>query len=246
MKSLKPMFSRVGGKFYSRKYFINYFPIDIDTYIEPFLGAGSMFFYNGKKAKREIINDLDKDIYNIFLGVKSTPDFNERVNRNVSKEYWNSIKNSDNPIHIFERTKNSYFGIGTAFFHYPTAIGRTGITRTNFNDYYDRLKDVEIYNRNFKDMINEYGNLEKAFWYLDPPYSNTLGKKYYKYNSITPLEVFDLVKQIKGRFILSYNDSIEIRELFKDYIIEEINTLYACSGKNNDRRKVKELCIKNY
>lgn len=34
-------------------------------YIEPFFGAGGMFF-NKPKAKYNIVNDLDSDVFNLF------------------------------------------------------------------------------------------------------------------------------------------------------------------------------------
>ena len=35
------------------------------TYIEPFFGAGGMFF-NKPKAKYNVVNDLDNDVFNLF------------------------------------------------------------------------------------------------------------------------------------------------------------------------------------
>ena len=53
-----------GGKFKTRSIIIDYlYPLDI--YVEPFFGAGHVFF--GKKpSKVEIINDNDDNIYTFF------------------------------------------------------------------------------------------------------------------------------------------------------------------------------------
>jgi DNA adenine methylase len=249
MKSLKPMYARIGGKFYARPHLIKHFPKDIDVYIEPFFGAGSMFFYQGKKAPREIVNDLDSNVYKLLVGVKTIPDFNEKLNREISKEYFESIKDSDNPIHIFERYKSSFFSNGRSYNNKPMKRndGRTGVIRTNIDEYKERLKGTEIYNKDFKEIVNEYKDIENAFWYLDPPYTMAVkNKSYYKHNEITPEDILELVKQIKGRFILSYDDTESVRELFKDYKIGTLETRYSANGSSKKCRKVQEIFIKNF
>jgi len=52
--------------------------------------------------KYEILNDLDDDIYKVFKLVKSK-NVNNLIHRNASREYFNSIKHSVNPLHILER-----------------------------------------------------------------------------------------------------------------------------------------------
>ena len=39
-----------------------------EIYIEPFFGAGGMFF-NKQKAKYNIVNDIDADVFNLFMVV---------------------------------------------------------------------------------------------------------------------------------------------------------------------------------
>ena len=50
----------------------SYFP-DHKIYIEPFFGAGGMFF-NKRKAKYNIVNDLDSDVFNLFQVVLNNRD----------------------------------------------------------------------------------------------------------------------------------------------------------------------------
>lgn len=60
-----------------------------------------------------------------------------------------------------------------------------------------------------------------------------------------PEEVYDAIKNIKGKFLLSYNDSPKIRDIFKKYDIQTIKTDYQPT-KDIKKRTVKELLIKNY
>ena len=55
---------RMGNKAKIAKEVLKYFPAH-KIYIEPFFGAGGMFF-NKPKAKLNILNDLDSDVFNLF------------------------------------------------------------------------------------------------------------------------------------------------------------------------------------
>jgi DNA adenine methylase len=55
---------RLGNKKKIAKEIQKYFPPH-KIYIEPFFGAGGMFF-NKPKAKYNIVNDLDSDVFNLF------------------------------------------------------------------------------------------------------------------------------------------------------------------------------------
>jgi DNA adenine methylase len=63
---------RNGNKFQSAAKILPYFP-DHKIYIEPFFGAGGMFF-NKPKAKYNFLNDIDDDVFNLFMVVKNEKD----------------------------------------------------------------------------------------------------------------------------------------------------------------------------
>ena len=94
--------------------------------------------------------------------------------------------------------------------------------------------------------------LEKddAFFYLDPPYVGT--ENYYKdidgFGIREHEELARMLKSIKGKFLLSYNDSPIVRELYKDFTIVESLPLNYTLGCNVHKRKkvVSELFIMNY
>lgn len=69
-------------------------------------------------------------------------------------------------------------------------------------------------------------------------------KKDYK-NYVEPEDVFTALKNIKGKFMLSYNDSLHIRKIFKAYNLEVIETAYEHTNSIG-KRNVNELIITNY
>jgi DNA adenine methylase len=70
---LKPILNRIGNKSKHIKHFINYIPKNYNTYIEPFVGSGALLLY--LKPKKWIINDINKDLINIWVVLKNNPDY---------------------------------------------------------------------------------------------------------------------------------------------------------------------------
>jgi DNA adenine methylase len=63
--------TRQGNKTKLAETIINFFPVH-DVYIEPFFGAGGVFF-NKRKAAHNILNDIDSDVFNLFQVISNTP-----------------------------------------------------------------------------------------------------------------------------------------------------------------------------
>lgn len=50
----------------------------------------------------------------------------------------------------------------------------------------------------------------------------------------------------KGRFILSYNDCPQVRELYKGYTIERVERRENLSGNGENKKSYAEVIIRNY
>ena len=64
---LRPIVGRIGGKSRLKKKIISMFPDNYENmiYAEPFVGGGSIFFYKNP-SKKEIINDIDKNVIDVY------------------------------------------------------------------------------------------------------------------------------------------------------------------------------------
>ena len=82
---------------------------------------------------------------------------------------------------------------------------------------------------------------ESCFIYLDPPYYNkgkSLYLNYYNHNDHEDLR--DLLSQIKHlNWVVSYDDVVQIRELYRNFRTSQINLNYSLQ----DKRKITEFCI---
>lgn len=107
-----------------------------------------------------------------------------------------------------------------------------------------RLARVYIENRPYQNVIERFDRTQ-TFFYLDPPYydcEDYYGKGIFSKEDFETLRV--LLSGIKGRFIMSINDTPEIRRIYKDFSIHSVKTQYSVGSKGVN--KVKELLIRNY
>lgn len=240
---MKKPFGRMGGKYKIVKELVSYIPTDIKYFIEPFFGGGSVFFEKEKDPNViEVINDLDPDVYKMLKGLQSRAKYiNDNINRSITAKYFDSIKNKNDLISLIEKYKSSFNSRGII---YSNRNNKPKIIKLDFLPYKERLKNVIILNKDYRDVINKF-NYKDAFFYLDPPYEITIdNSNYYNYHEVYPIDVLKICKTIKGRFLLSYNDSTNIRKLFKDFYIYKINIRYNTNENINIIKK--ELLISNY
>ncbi len=62
------------------------------------------------------------------------------------------------------------------------------------------------------DILEEYKNNSSAFFFIDPPYT-VAGKRLYTYHEIDHERLFNLTSKLKGHYLLTYDDTTEIRKL---------------------------------
>ena len=244
MDKLKGPISRMGGKSVIAKQLVANFPPPetYNIYVEPFFGAGHVFYAKPKyKQQIEVINDLDDDMFKIMTGLqKEGNNINKTIYRHpLNREEWKSLIGKKDTQSLLLSYKNSFFGMNKGYD--PSQLKRLhALNKTDYSLYQERLKGVKIYHKDYKTIINQYDS-KNTFFYLDPPYENS--KDYT--NSINPQDLFNILQQIQGNFMLSYNDSSLIRSLFKNFNIYEIKTRYSQTGYISNRN-IYELVITNY
>lgn len=231
---------RIGGKSKIANQLIENFP-DFNTYVEPFLGAGNVFLRIPEHmlvGKKIILNDLDTIIYTIFTGLQKRGKWiNEHIKREpITKEEFKQLldKKHKTVSDLIRINKSSFFGQMRSF-----SIRKSRAFATNFETIGEKLKDVTIYNNPFEEIIKQFDS-PTTFFYLDPPYESINQTDYLNY--VTPEQVLNSIKNIKGKFMLSYNDSPKIRKLFNKFNIYEIETRYTPTPQISSRNIV-ELVI---
>lgn len=250
---LKPPISRMGGKSKLRKTIIEMIP-EHTCYVEVFFGAGWVYF--GKnKSKVEVINDIDKELVNLFKMIKyhseeiqrlmsyevcSRDLFNEYKNININ--YLTEIQRAVRFIYLLSQSfasKGDHFGYGTTGMPKPQIFSTEDLLKLK-----ERLRNTYIENLSFEEIIKKYDR-PHTFFFCDPPYFETCGYKN-KFTEEDHIKLRDLLKDSKGKFLLTINDNDKVREWYKDFNINETEVAYSVCKEEKGRRKFKELIITNY
>lgn len=244
----KPLTARLGGKVLLKKEIVNKFFPESDkynTYVEPFVGGGSVYFFKDKDDHKEVVNDIDPSLYTIYKGFQKYPakKIADEVNGNYTKKdfekllEFNPTNDFDKFIKAFLLSRLSYFARGKTF-------GKPRIS-SSFNGYQERLQDVVILNQDYKEVIKKYDSKD-TFFYLDPPYKES--QSGYNYPAINIKELNDVIGKIKGKFLLSFPDDKDVKDLFKGkYNIYEIETKYTGRRQQGGQTiPAKEILVSNY
>ena len=99
MKKEVPTFIKwAGGKRQLLSQIKTYLPKEINTYVEPFLGGGSVLFYilKNKRPKKVFAYDSNKELINVYTNIKDKPlkvmkllkEFQEKHNQSSDKKHY--------------------------------------------------------------------------------------------------------------------------------------------------------------
>lgn len=244
----------IGGKKALRNKIIAQFPKEIPkSYIEVFGGGGWVLFKKEKYSKQlEIFNDINSDLVNLFRCVKYHREAVEKELEYMlaSREMFFDCKNQMDcrGLTDIQRAAKYFFIIKTSFGSDCKTFATNGYcgngTLKRLDEIQKRLSGVLIENKDFEDIISTYDK-ESALFYLDPPYHRS--EKYYKYkfDENDHISLKDALENIKGKFILSYNDDEFVRELYKDYLILPVERSNMLQASTNNK-KFSEVIIKNF
>lgn len=109
----------------------------------------------------------------------------------------------------------------------------------------DRMANVIIENQDFETLIKHYDRSD-TFFYADPPYFSSEEMYAVGFNWDDHVRLRDTLQAIKGKFLLSYNDCPEIRELYKDFSLFDFSRTHSMVQRYEAGKEFKELLIGNY
>jgi len=256
----KSLINWVGGKRLLRKTITPLIPTDIVSYLEPFGGGAWILFNKDKWADLEVYNDLDGRLVNLFRIVKYHPGALKDELRYLlgSREIFMQFLNTEGITDIQKAARflflitRSFGGRGETFGTVKKSSGGASKSQGNIllkiDAIYTRLDKVLVENRDFEKFITQYDH-EGAFFYCDPPYTYGAGYEVTSTKGFDHERLREILGKIQGRFLLSYDDSEKIRELYKEYEMIAIERLNGINNKQSGDRKnkmFKELLIANY
>lgn len=109
----------------------------------------------------------------------------------------------------------------------------------------DRMANVVIENQDFETLIKHYDRTD-SFFYADPPYYSTEDMYAVGFGWSDHVRLRDTLANIKGKFLLSYNDCPEIRELYEGFSFFDFSRTHSMAQRYEAGKEFKELLIANY
>ena len=109
----------------------------------------------------------------------------------------------------------------------------------------NRMANVVIENQDFETLIKHYDRPD-SFFYADPPYFSSEDMYEVDFGWDDHVRLRDTLKNIKGKFLLSYNDCEEIRELYDGFSVLDFSRTHAMVQRYEAGKEFKELLIGNY
>lgn len=109
----------------------------------------------------------------------------------------------------------------------------------------NRMANVVVENQDFETLIKHYDRPD-SFFYADPPYFSTEDMYAVGFNLDDHVRLRDTLKNIKGKFLLSYNDCPEIRELYSGFPLFDFSRTHSMAQRYEAGKEFRELLIGNY
>ncbi|MDR2897508.1 MAG: DNA adenine methylase [Spirochaetaceae bacterium] len=256
-----------GSKSQIADWIISHFPAGYAgmTYFEGFFGSGAVMFRK-KRSTCEIINDRDKEVYNLFLQIRENPEQLAFMTENTPwsrDDFITSYQDADEPLEKARRfLVRMWFSIGARSCEkngFRLNIAKNGGNFTAFHrklpevifEISDRLKHdsggiVQIENQDALTLIKKY-NRENVLMYLDPPYvlSTRKNRKIYKHemDDSDHEKLLEEIKNSKASIIISGYDN----DLYNSHLSKWIkDTISSVDEKGSNRMECIWMNYKGY
>ena len=240
---------------------------DFDEFREPFLGGGSVFVYVKQRFpnKKYWVNDLYAELYKFWsMAQQDVNALIAKVNEwraayPVGKELFQFLNGNLNSFNDLEKAA-AFFIFNRVTFSGTTLSGGysegaftgrfTESSIKRLNDLAKVINGSTITNYDYEELVKKEG--ENVFIFLDPPYysatkSALYGKNGNLHKSFDHKRFAENMKKCKHKWLITYDDSEYIRELFSFANIISWNLTYGMRNiTENSNQTGKELFISNY
>lgn len=273
----KPFVKWVGGKRQLLKQFRelglyppeNFDPI-INTYYEPFVGGGAVFF--DLLPKNAELSDLNKELVTTYNVIKNSVDelIASLKKHHYEKEYYLKVRaqkiedlsdvetaarfiflNRTGFNGLYRVNKSGQFNVPFGRYNNPVICDEDNLRRVS-----DTLQDVIITHQDYKNVLKTAKSGD--FIYLDPPYypiNSTSSFTSYTAEGFLEKEQTELRDTFvklheRGCFVmLSNSDTPFINELYSGLdgiTINKITAGRSINSKGSGRGKITEVLVTNY
>lgn len=240
-----------GGKSLAVGHIIQLLPDNIKKVISPFLGGASVEIAMAKELGIEV---MGYDVFDILINywqtqLESPEEFYQALNKlkptkeeyksvkEVLKKHWKGEKRLDKIKLAAYYYFNHNLSYGPGFLGWPSSVY---LDKKRYKTILEKVRNFQAMKLkaslgDFEETIPKHKN---DFMYLDPPYFLEGDSKMFRgiypqrnfpihHNGFKHKALYELLKEHKGGFILSYNDCQQVRDWYKDYEIYKPSWQYT-------------------
>jgi len=272
-KLAQPFLKWAGGKRQLLPEIRKYIPKKINTYYEPFIGAGAVLF--DLQPKKAVINDINVELVNVYNTIKdNAEELIEDVKKHKNEsDYFYAIRDLDrqpeykelSPIErasriiylnktcfngLFRVNSQGQFNVPFGKYKNPQIVNEVVVKAVH---NYFSSSDVTIMNEDFETVVE---NAKKGdFVYFDPPYdpvsdtSSFTGYSLDGFNRDDQIRLRDLFVELDKRgckVLLSNSATDFIKEIYSDFHIEIVSAARSINSVASKRGKIDEVLVMNY
>ena len=269
MNQVKSPLRYPGGKSRAIKQILQHVPAHIEEYREPFVGGGSVFLAMrrlfGQRIQRYVINDLNDDLIHFWRAAQQNIDeFAQCVqvfkdDYDDGRELWRFLHTPgtmctelERAVRYFVLNRITFSGVvdsgGYSQYAYERRFTQSSIGRLWRLE--PLLRNVAICHGDYESLLHREG--EQVFIFLDPPYWKATQSRLYGVNgelhtSFDHERFADNMRRCPHKWLITYDDSPRIRDLFRFANISEWTLQYGMNNYMQGKaEKGKELFIRNY
>lgn len=241
-----------GGKSRAVKLLVEYIPLNTREICSPFFGGGSFEIYCVSKGIRVYGYDDFQPLVDFWSFLLKYP---QELADAVEK--YHPLKREDfyklQKLHVESKSPleraTLFFVLNRASFSGSTLSGGMASGGKDDNPRFtkssiERIRNFKIENLSVEkaDFTTSIPKHKETLLYLDPPYlikNKLYGKNGDLHRDFDHDKLCSMLKKRNHKWILSYNDSKEIRDMYQDFHLQELNWKY---GMSNDKMS-KEVLI---
>ena len=262
---LRPLIKWSGGKYKEIRYFEPYYPYSFDMYLEPFAGAGAVYF--DLFFDNNLISDVHEELINFYQQIKAgrakdmyrwLSGFCEGKAREDQYYY---IRDGFEPKDEFGRAIQFYYLRKTCFrgmlrynnsgkFNVPFGFYDQISMDKLIDDRYELiLKNTDVRCVSYEEVFEEF-NDPKYFMFLDPPYDSTFSNYgYCEFGREHHRTLANYFRNTKCMCLMVVGKSDLMLEEYGDYVVDKYDKNYMFkihSGRIGNEINNEHLVIKNY
>lgn len=268
-----PLLKWAGGKGRLLAQYAPYFPSGFNSYFEPFVGGGAVFFEMLRRGleptrQRVRLSDVNDELINLYRTVQNDPthliESLAVLAQNHSQEHFYEVR-ARNPQELTDLGRAArLIYLNRTCFNGLYRVNSKGLFNVPFGRYknptivqeprlwavHRALQDVEIEEAPYSSVLREAKKGDLV--YFDPPYDPLSASSSFTSYARSSFgveqqrelaEVFGELDRSGVLVMLSNSDTPLIKELYKNFVIKPMQAPRAINSKADRRTAITELLV---